>query len=134
MNLESLSQQPICSNSPEPYDKLKTKLATAIAKTIGTSDNLKRFDIVRADLKALKHAKEPLPTHKKEEHDRLVAVLQSTVLQRKAELKEKIRKYELEQHKKTGHLPKPTLDQNYKLLLKDLKNVKWLLSMWNVKL
>ena len=136
MNLESLSQEPICSNSTESSnnDKLKTKLATAIAKTIGISDNLKWFDDVRADLKVLKHAKEPLPTNKKEEHDHLVAVLQSKVLQRKAELKEKIRKYELEHHKKKEHLPKPTLDQHYKLLFKDLKNVKWLLSMWNVKL
>ena len=72
-----------------PTTSSKQSLLQLLPKTIGTSDNLKRFDVVRADLKALKHAKEPLPTHKKEEHDRLVAVLQSTVLQRKAELKEK---------------------------------------------
>ena len=115
-------------------DKLKTKLATAIAKVVGISDDLKRFDNVRADLKAQKHAKEPLPTHKKEEHDHLIAVLQSQILHAKRELKANVRKYELEYHKKKGHLPKPTLDQDYKSLLKDLKYVKWLLSMWNVTL
>ena len=47
---------------------------TAISKTIGISPDLRRFDDVRAYLKAHKHAKEPLPTHKKEEHDHLIAV------------------------------------------------------------
>ena len=48
-------------------------------------------------------------------------------MQRVNELKDKVRKYDLEYHKKKGHLPKPTLDQQYKSLLKDLKYVKWLL-------
>ena len=52
----------------------------------------------------------------------------------KSELKDKVRKYELEYHKKKGHLPTPTLNQHYKSLLKDLKYMKWLLSVWNVSL
>ena len=134
VNLDSLLQEHVGSSEASDDDKLKTKLATAIAKIIGTSDELKRFDNVRADLKAHKHAKEPLPTHKKEEHDRLIALLQSQILHTKGELKDKVKKYELEYHKKKGHLPKPTLDQHYKSLLKALKYVKWLLSIWNVSL
>lgn len=85
---------------PSDNDKLKTKLATAIAKVIGISDDLKKFDNIRADLKAHKHAKESPPTHKKEQYDHLIAVLQSQILHTKGELKDKVRKYELEHHKK----------------------------------
>jgi hypothetical protein len=134
VSLDSLLQEPVGLSESSDNDKLNTKLATAIAKVVGISDDLKKFDYLRAELKAHKHAKEPLPTHKKEEHDRLVAVLQSQILHTKRELKDKVTKYELDYHKKKGHLPKPTLDQHYKSLLKDLKYVKWLLSMWNVTL
>ena len=76
VSLDSLMQEPsVGLSDPSDTENLKTKLATAIAKAIGISDHLRRFDSIRADLKAHKHAKEPLPTHKKEEHDRLVAVL-----------------------------------------------------------
>ena len=60
-NLDSLLQEPVGLSEASDSDKLKTKLATAIAKIVGISDDLKRFDNVRADLKAQKHAKEPLP-------------------------------------------------------------------------
>ena len=94
-------------SDPSDTENLKTKLATAIAKAIGISDHL-RFDSIQADLKAHKHAKEPLPTHKKEEHDRLVAVLQSQILHAKGELKDMVRKYELDYHKKGYCLSLPS--------------------------
>jgi len=129
--LESAQLDCIVDETPTEFS---TKFATAIAKAIGPSTDIKIYDTKRAALKTLKSQGKQLSKQEVESHDRLSALLQTQVLRKRSELKGSIKEFELEFYQQNHKLPKPCDKEHYNNLLKKLKYVKWLLSMWNITL
>ena len=113
---------------------LKTKLATAISKAIGTDVTVRRLDEIRVTLKSAQKQRVRLTKQQIENHDQLMASIQSKVLRRKSELKESIKTYELKFQQQYSRLPSQHDDEHYAKLYKDLWYTKWLLITWDVQL
>jgi len=55
------------------------------------------------------------------------------VLRKKSELKGSIKQFELEFYQQNHKLPNACNNEHYNSLLRKLKYVKWLLSMWKIR-
>ena len=109
-------------------------MATAISKAIGTDETVRRLDEIRATLKSLKLKRVRLTKQQIEDHDQLMASIQSKVLRRKSELKESIKDCELKFQQQHSKLPSQHEDEHFAKLYKDLRYIKWLLTTWDVQL
>ena len=131
--LESTQLDHLIADRTTPA-QFSTKFATAIAKAIGPSNDLKSYDNKREALKTLKSQGKQLTKEQIESHDKLGVLLQTQVLRKKSDLKESIKQFELEFYQLNHKLPKACNNEHYNSLLRKLKYVKWLLSMWKITL
>jgi len=134
--LQEATLQGLLLNSAEDevVTPLKTKLATAISKAIGTDVTVRRLDEIRVTLKSAQKQRVRLTKQQIENHDQLMASIQSKVLRRKSELKESIKTYELKFQQQYSRLPSQHDDEHYAKLYKDLRYTKWLLTTWDLQL
>lgn len=112
-------------------DGLQSKIATAIFRIVGPSDELVAYDI-RTSIKANK-AGSSLRVDVRE-HNRLQANLQSKIVSTKSELKSRISTFGREYYAIHKRMPRITDSEDYNQMLKKLKLIKHLLSHWNIRL
>jgi len=83
--LESTQLDHLIADRTTPA-QFSTKFATAIAKAIGPSNDLKSYDNKREALKTLKSQGKQLTKEQIESHDKLGVLLQTQVLRKKSDL------------------------------------------------
>ena len=102
-----------------------------VIKATGDSPELKTLDTLHTQLKEIKgKGQKPSPTDKSE-HATLAQNLYRKVTAKKQDHKVKVKLYEQNYVSKNLHLPN---DQEYSKLTKELRYLKWLLSVWDTHL
>ena len=109
--------------------ELKTKMAIAVLKIVGMSQELVDYDNMRATLKDKSQRTNKAVIM---EHNRVQTYLKTQVLKESTDIKEKMFNFEKHFYAKNKRLPKVTDDEDYSMMTKKLKFIKHLLSEWNI--
>ena len=123
-------QTPDILSFGEEQQHLKTKLAKVFSKVLGTDKTIKTFDSIRHVIKITKQEGRKVSLAQAREHEQLKNQIHTNTIQRKEMLKQELRSYERDYFRRHGLLPRQDTDEQYKLLVKQRHNIKWLLSTW----
>ena len=121
-------QTPNVISFDEDQQHLKTKLAEVFSKVLGTDETIKRFDSIRYVIKTTKQERK-VSLAQAREHEQLKIQIHTNAIERKETLKQELKSYKYKYFHRHGLLPQDT-DEEYKSLIKQGHNIKWLLSTW----
>ena len=109
---------------------LKTKHAACVSKVLGVTDKVLKFDELRYQLKL---GKKPTITQK-QEHNKLLAELQSLIQAEKSKIVEQIKQLEAAHFETHATIPTDAACPERIKLMKQYKFVNKLLATWNIQL